>query len=275
MAELSAAALILRTHDRDRFQTTLFAPSPGREALIALYAFDCEIARVRHVVSQPMAGLVRLQWWRDALDNIAGGRPPEQPVARALHASWPLIEPHRPGLEAALEAREAELDPVPFEAMGELDDYLDGTAVTIGRAAAMVLGAEPAADAAGRVLRSWAIINLLADLEADRRQERAMLPADLLREHGFDPKRWTERDEERLLPGVVRHMAELARRHLAAARREVPEPGAALPALLLAIPAAATLRRLEARGFDHRSTWRRPSPATPLKLLWAHARRRF
>src|SRR5215469_6490166 len=63
----SAVAAIVRRHDRDRFQTALFAPAARREALFALYAFNYEIARVRESVSQPTLGQMRLQWWREAI----------------------------------------------------------------------------------------------------------------------------------------------------------------------------------------------------------------
>jgi len=47
----------VRRHDRDRFQTVLFAPAARREALFALYAFNYEIARVRERISErPSAG---------------------------------------------------------------------------------------------------------------------------------------------------------------------------------------------------------------------------
>src|SRR5665213_2932433 len=66
---LSPIGALVREHDRDRFQTALFAPAGDREALFALYAFNYEIARVRESVREPMLGQIRLQWWREA-----GGR---------------------------------------------------------------------------------------------------------------------------------------------------------------------------------------------------------
>src|SRR5215471_18639800 len=65
---LSPVAALVRRHDRDRFQTVLFAPAARREALFALYAFNYEIARVRETVTEPVLGQIRLQWWRE---NIA------------------------------------------------------------------------------------------------------------------------------------------------------------------------------------------------------------
>src|SRR6202030_2870644 len=66
-AGLSAVAALVRRHDRDRFQSALFAPAARRETLFALYAFNYEIARVRESVQEPMLGQIRLQWWREAI----------------------------------------------------------------------------------------------------------------------------------------------------------------------------------------------------------------
>ena len=66
--EYSYCGALLRRHDADRYLTALFAPGERREALFALYAFNLEIARMREAVSEPMMGLIRLQWWRDALE---------------------------------------------------------------------------------------------------------------------------------------------------------------------------------------------------------------
>src|SRR5499427_171057 len=72
---LSQVAALVRRHDRDRYQTALFAPAARREALFALYAFNYEIARVRETVTQPMLGQIRLQWWREVLDAAYAGAP--------------------------------------------------------------------------------------------------------------------------------------------------------------------------------------------------------
>src|SRR5207249_10503855 len=85
---LSPVAALVRRHDRDRFQTALFAPAARREALFALYAFNYEIARVRERVSEPTLGRIRLEWWRE---NIAaayqGGAVRHHPVAESLAAT--------------------------------------------------------------------------------------------------------------------------------------------------------------------------------------------
>ena len=72
---MSPVGALVRRHDRDRFQTALFAPAAHREALFALYAFNYEIARVREIVREPMLGRIRLQWWREAMAAAFAGGP--------------------------------------------------------------------------------------------------------------------------------------------------------------------------------------------------------
>ncbi len=50
---------VVRSHDFPRYAATLFAPAAERRALLALYAFNVEIVRVRDQVSQPLPGEIR------------------------------------------------------------------------------------------------------------------------------------------------------------------------------------------------------------------------
>src|SRR5829696_7494880 len=77
---VSSLAGFVRAHDRDRFQTALFAPAGRREALFALYAFNYEVARVRESVTQPMLGHIRLQWWREVVGAAYAGGPVREHV---------------------------------------------------------------------------------------------------------------------------------------------------------------------------------------------------
>ena len=79
-------AELVRTADRDRFLSSLFAPGELRGALHALYAFNVEIARVRDVAREPLPGEIRLQWWRDVVGGERGEEAAANPVASALLA---------------------------------------------------------------------------------------------------------------------------------------------------------------------------------------------
>ena len=49
---LSDSAALVRRQDPDRFLTSLFAPAERREDLLALYAFNIEVAKTREVVTR-------------------------------------------------------------------------------------------------------------------------------------------------------------------------------------------------------------------------------
>src|SRR5690349_9907669 len=87
-AALSYCGQEVRKFDNDRFLTGLFAPADRREALFALYAFNHEIAKTREVVSEPVLGQMRLQWWFDSIEGIYAGTVPAhavlQPLAEAI-----------------------------------------------------------------------------------------------------------------------------------------------------------------------------------------------
>jgi phytoene synthase len=258
---LSYSALEVKNHQPDRYFATLFAPAAAREALFALYAFDHEIGKVRHVVSQPMAGLIRLQWWRDALDAIASGRPPAHPVAQALQPMLGSAAEVRARLEAAIGARERELEDQPPADLEALERALEGSAAAIVEAALLILGTgDPATLEVGR--KVGLVIGLaerLRDLERDRRQGRLLLP---------------EAGEDENLEPLVKALAGRGLEHLRAARaKRRAVPATALAALLPATLAGQDLRRLR-RSASTRVP-RRRSAAAPLRLLWHHARGRF
>src|ERR1700742_5251521 len=83
-AQIDHCTALVRETDRDRYLATLFAPAEHRDALMALYAFNIEIARVREVAREPMPGEIRLQWWREVIEGERPGEAAAHPVAAAL-----------------------------------------------------------------------------------------------------------------------------------------------------------------------------------------------
>ena len=70
-----ACAALVERGDPQRFRAAMAAPPEARRVLFPLYAFNVEVARAPWVTQEPMIAEMRLQWWRDALEEIAmGGR---------------------------------------------------------------------------------------------------------------------------------------------------------------------------------------------------------
>jgi len=101
----------VRAADRDRFLAALFAPEPQRRDLLALLAFDHELARTRTVTREPMMARIRLEWWREAVTEAAStAQPRAQPIVESLSetARRHNLAPQR--LIALIDAREEEID---------------------------------------------------------------------------------------------------------------------------------------------------------------------
>lgn len=103
---LADCARLVAAGDPDRFRAAMAAPLAAREALLPLYAFNLEAARAAFVAREPMVALMRLQFWRDVLEEAATGKPPRahevaEPLARLIQARGLDVAP----LDALLAAR--------------------------------------------------------------------------------------------------------------------------------------------------------------------------
>lgn len=252
---LSPLARLVRQHDRDRFLTTLFAPAAQREALLALYAFNYEIAKTREVVSEPVLGQIRLQWWRESLDSIYAGEPVRQhEVVAPLAAAIRGHKLSRAHFDALIDARDFDLGGEAPESPAALEAYAEGSSARLIWLALEVLGERgDAVRAVGRdVGIAYALAGLLRALPFHARMKRLYLPRDLCRAAGLrvDAEVFELRSSP-ALRRVVERIAAIAAGHLAdarAQRRAVPR--AAMPALLPGVLAGADLARLARASYD-------------------------
>lgn len=241
----------VRRHDHDRFLTVLLAPAPARDALLALYAFNIEIARIPEAVSEPMMGQIRLQWWRETVEGLDRGETRGHAIAEALAAT----DLAREGLLALIDARERDLSEEPFADLPALEAYADATSAGVMRLAAGALGVSVPESAVRDAGIAYALTGLLRSLPLHASQGRLYMPADLLRLHDVDPHTVLTGRMTEGLRGVMCDVANRARTLLAEARR-APLPRAALPALLSVVLCERYLDLMTAPGFDpfHRSS---------------------
>ncbi|NNK79154.1 MAG: squalene/phytoene synthase family protein [Litoreibacter sp.] len=138
---LEACAALVETADPDRHAVTVLAPGKAQQVLWPLYAFNVEVSRAPWVTQEPMIAEMRLQWWRDALDEIAEGKP-----VRTHEVTLPLA--HILDREGALrlgdlvEARRWDIYAEPFADRAAFDTYIDATYGTLVWTAARLLGAD-------------------------------------------------------------------------------------------------------------------------------------
>jgi len=168
---------LIRRTDPDRWLASRFIGDvQARADVIALYAYDYELARAPKVASTSLLGEIRLTWWREVLDEMFEGRPVRRhPTAQALADVAARHGLPREPLEAMIDARYAELDSAPLsaEAAHDAAKAAEGCA----RAAMMVLGAPAESSMAPGWAAAWALARLI---EAGRVDPAAV---DALRAH--------------------------------------------------------------------------------------------
>ena len=247
-------AALVRRHDRDRYQTALFASASRREALLALYAFNYEIARVRETVTQPMLGQIRLQWWREVLDAAYAGAPTRNhPVAVRLTAAIREFGLTREPFDRLVDTRECDLADKPPVDLTALEDYAEGSSAPLIRLALAVLDARGSAaeEIAREVGIAYALAGLLRAMPFHARAGWSYIPLDIAGREGLDPSDYAARRANPALRAVVHEMTVAAVRHLRAGRKgHARLPRSSIAALLPAVVADRFLARLRRAGYD-------------------------
>ncbi|MBL4813530.1 MAG: squalene/phytoene synthase family protein [Rhodobacteraceae bacterium] len=207
---LNACAAIVERSDPDRFLATMSCPPVVREKLFPLFAYNAEIARAPWVTGEPIIAQMRLQWWRDAVDEAGMGKPARaHEVAAPLHG---LIQQHTglpPLLDAMAEARLWEVQPAPFADAAALWAHIDAGSGNLGWACALCFAVPPEREP---VVRAAALASGLAAwlmaVPALRAKGMEPLPpsvsADKLAQDGLARLREAKRENTRDITPVLR-----------------------------------------------------------------------
>jgi phytoene synthase len=273
-------AALLRRHDRDRYQTALFAPPARRRALFALYAFNYEIARVRERVREPMLGRIRLEWWRENIaDAYERGPVRRHQTVEALAAAVRAGGLTRAHFERLIAAREADLEAAPPATLAQLENYAEASSASLVLLALEALDArgEAAVAAAREVGIAYGLAGLLRALPMHARAGRRYIPDDIAARAGLDLRDYAGLKSPPALRAAVGEIAAAASAHLHAARQRCRAvPRAALPALLPAVIAERALARLQRAGCDpYDPALRLSDPVQIWRLGLAALRRRY
>lgn len=258
---------LVRNHDFPRYAATLFAPVAERRALLALYAFNVEIVRVRDQVSQPLPGEIRFQWWTDLFSGLVHGSAEGNPVAaellRAIRDFDLPVEP----LSLLVDEHQFDLYNDPMPTMTALEGYLAATCSALFALAARIMG--DASDAAEHLARhaglAQGIAQVIAGLPRDSAHRQLFLPQQFLTSHGCGIEDVFAGKDTPHLRAVLDRLIGEARQHLATASSLLAQvPPSARIAFLPLSQARADLNRLS-RPARNPFT---PQPVSRLRTLW-------
>lgn len=264
MNNAAYCADLVRQADRDRYLAALLAPAEHRDGLLALYAFNVEISRVRDLAREPMPGEIRLQWWREVLSGERQGEAEANPVSAAL-----LEALKRYGFVAAplLELIDAHTFDLYDEPMGTVDSLelygIRAQSPLLAIAAGML--SEGAALPENFTLDASiaaGMMKALVDLPRNASRRQLYVPLDVLEKHKADVEDVFAGEATLALREALAEMRALIRDHMVKAGETLRDaPPRILPALLPLALIGPTLRLMDKRDDPFRfmplPQWRR------------------
>lgn len=125
---------VVKTFDYENYLATMFLPDSVRRAVIAVRAYNVELATVRDSArGNVLTGRMRFQFWRETLNEIFGSSADVEgmrgsgnhPIGRALARAVREHGLQRRWLDRMLSAREEELENVEFSDINDFVEYAE------------------------------------------------------------------------------------------------------------------------------------------------------
>ncbi|GKZ23795.1 hypothetical protein AbraIFM66951_005067 [Aspergillus brasiliensis] len=142
-AEVQAAqkycSNLLLKYDRPSYTLSTFIPRNAQTFYIALRALNVSLSIIPDTTSSHTIGLMRLQFWRDAVAKTLAGSPPKEPIAILLASAISDLAERTKGrariskgwLNRMINAREQTLTNDPYPDIAALESYAESTYSTL------------------------------------------------------------------------------------------------------------------------------------------------
>jgi 15-cis-phytoene synthase len=238
-----------RRHDPTYYVATTCLPRDVRPAVHALYGYvrgaDEIVDGPRRLYGTPGERRAALDAWQDELERgLVTGRSDHPVIAALVDAGARHALPlHLLG--RYMDSMRLDCGPVRIASRAQLDDYMEGSAATVGRIMAHLLGAPARREDVARLGVAFQLTNFIRDVPVDWLLDRVYLPGlpedDLLTGRASDAFRATvaaEVDRARALFADTRDVAGAVRPAMAGGIR------------LARAVYARVLDRVEQNGFD-------------------------
>lgn len=153
---LQYCADLVASADEDLKLSLMYALDEDRARLSALFALQIELRRIPGLVSEAPAGEIRLQWWRDTLDEIVAEKAPRKhPVVELIAASGGMTSGARDSAERLIDSRARLLYAPAFDS---LDDFQAFARFAEAPLASLAIGEEgDAIDAIAEIGTAYAL----------------------------------------------------------------------------------------------------------------------
>ncbi|XP_020379901.1 NADH dehydrogenase (ubiquinone) complex I, assembly factor 6 isoform X2 [Rhincodon typus] len=244
---------LVRNRDYEGFLSSLLLPAEFRNSVFALRAFNVELAQVQDLVSQKTIGLMRMQFWRQVIENIYSDNPPHQPIAIEL---WKAVRKHKLTKRwflRIIEERERNLNEKAFRNIQELESYAENAQSSFIYLVLEVLGVKDihADHAASHIGKAQGIVTCLRSTPYHCMRRKVYLPLDICLLHGVSQEDFIRGNCGKNVRDVIFDVASQAHVHLEHARSFCKNvPSKAYPAFLQTVVLDDYLDRIHKVDFN-------------------------
>jgi phytoene synthase len=209
--DLTYSGALVQKSDPDRFLISLMAPADRRIPLWSLFAFNYEISKTREVVTDTTLGLIRLQWWRDALRKIyKDGTCEAHALLPDLANAIKAYDLALSDFEDLLVAREFDLENVMPGSLEGLETYAKFTQTPLIKMACEICGEETDLPNIESVAIGYGLTGILRAVPYHAASERCYLPADLMAQYQISERRLYEGKPGEGLDQIIKQIADRA-----------------------------------------------------------------
>jgi 15-cis-phytoene synthase len=269
-ADFEALRAAARHDEPDRYLSALLAREPQRTGLLVIAAFSAELRRIPSLVSDPMIGEIRLQWWRDAIAAFDQHTKTGNPVADALADTVRIFDLPPALLLAMTEARAFDLYTDPMPDADALNGYLAKTeGVPFELAFRVMAGHAPVGTDVALLAstgRCYGLSRLIGNLPHHLARGCCPLPVAMLDDANLSLDTLLAGEHTTAAISLIENLCREVRAMYAALR----PPVAHWPRgyRLAVLPIAVVPAYVQAAWPQKRHPWRQPAEVAPLARVW-------
>ncbi|XP_069113061.1 NADH dehydrogenase (ubiquinone) complex I, assembly factor 6-like isoform X2 [Argopecten irradians] len=235
--------------------------------------------KVQDVVSDKQRGAMRMVFWRDTIEKIYQGSPPQTPIALELAK---VIRQHKLTKQwfmRCIDARATRLENDFFRSVADLEDYSEHSVSSLMYLILESLGIKDlhADHAASHIGRAHGLVTFLRAIPFNTSRGRVNLPMDLLIKYNVSQEDVYRGKKPELVCDIVYDIASVAIQHLRTAqtlKKEVPK--SAVPTFLNTVMCEKYLMNIQKAGFNvFDSNLQRKNGLLPIQLFLRSIKRTY
>lgn len=268
---------LVKQYDYENYLCSLLLPAGVRRSAFSIRAFNVELAQIRDVVSKADIGLMRIHFWKDAVERVYKGSPPEHPVAQELSVLVHSKQLSRQWLNRMIDSRESILGDKPHNTVSDLEEYAEKSISSTLYLILQSMGVQSVVcdHVASHIGKLQGITNLIRGIPFNASRGRVYIPSELMAKHKVSQESVARGKGD--LKEVVYDIACTAHQHLVKARSlQKDTPSDVRTVYLPAVASSAYLEKLrhaDFNVFDGRLHLR--NGLLPLSLWWHKVKQSF